>query len=121
MTVGMVQQRLSSYACKTPLEEEQAIREITQEIVLAALGRTYFFQKAAFRGGTCLRIFHQLNRFSEDLDFALLEPYSTFLLEPYLTSVCDELSAYGYAFEIQGRLKTESAVQKAFLKDDSLG
>ena len=121
MTVGMVQQRLSSYGCKTQMEGEHAIREITQEIVLAALGRTDFFQKAAFHGGTCLRIFHQLNRFSEDLDFALLEPDSTFLLEPYLHSVCDELSAYGYAFEIQGRLKTESAVQKAFLKDDSLG
>ncbi len=63
MTVGMVQQRLSSYGCKTQLEEEHAIREITQEIVLAALGRTDFFQKAAFHGGTCLRIFHQLNRF----------------------------------------------------------
>ncbi len=121
MTVGMVQQRLSSYGCKTQMEEEHAIREITQEIVLAALGRTDFFQKAAFHSGTCLRIFHQLNRFSEDLDFALLEPDSTFLLEPYLHSVCDELSAYGYAFEIQGRLKTESAMQKAFLKDDSLG
>lgn len=121
MTVGMVQQRLNSYACKTPLEEEHAIREITQEIVLAALGRTDFFQKAAFHGGTCLRIFHQVNRFSEDLDFALRWPDSTFLLEPYLNSVCAELSAYGYAFEIQGRLKTDSAVQKAFLKDDSLG
>ncbi len=121
MMVEMVQQRMSSYGCKTQMEEEHAIREITQEIVLAALGRTNFFQKAAFHGGTCLRIFHQLNRFSEDLDFALLEPDLTFLLEPYLHSVCDELSAYGYAFEIQGRLKTKSAVQKAFLKDDSLG
>lgn len=57
MTVGLVQQRLESYACKTPLEEGHAIREITQEVVLAALGRTDFFQKVAFHGGTCLRIF----------------------------------------------------------------
>lgn len=121
MTVGMIQQRLSSYSCQTPLEEEHAIREITQEIVLAALGRSDFFQKAAFHGGTCLRIFHGLNRFSEDLDFALHAPDESFRLEPYLRSVCDELTAYGYAFEIQSRPKTGQVVQKAFLKDDSIG
>ena len=51
--------------------EDQALREILQDLVLAALGRTEFFSKAAFHGGTCLRIFHGLKRFSEDLDFAL--------------------------------------------------
>ncbi len=121
MSVQMVQQRLDSYSVQTQLEEEQAVREITQEIVLAALGRTGFFQKAAFHGGTCLRIFHGLNRFSEDLDFALLEPDESFRLEPYLSSVCSELSAYGYAFEIQSRSQVGGAVQKAFLKDDSIG
>lgn len=121
MSVKMVQQRLDSYAAATQMEEEQAVREITQEIVLAALGRTGFFQKAAFQGGTCLRIFHGLNRFSEDLDFALQEPDASFRLEPYLSSVCDELAAYGYAFEIQDRAKTGQVVQKAFLKDNSLG
>ena len=89
--------------------------------MLAAMGRTAFFQKAVFHGGTCLRIFHGLNRFSEDLDFALQEPDGSFRLEPYLTSVCDELSAYGYEFEIQSRSQSGQAVQKAFLKDDSPG
>jgi predicted nucleotidyltransferase component of viral defense system len=121
MSVKLIQQRLSVYAPGTQLEEEHAIREITQEIVLAALGRTAFFQKAAFHGGTCLRIFHGLNRFSEDLDFALQDPDDSFLLEPYLKNVCDELSAYGYAFEIQSRSQSGQAVQKAFLKDDSIG
>jgi predicted nucleotidyltransferase component of viral defense system len=121
MSVKMIQQRLDSYACRTQLEEEHAIREITQEIVLAALGRTGFFQKAAFHGGTCLRIFYGLNRFSEDLDFALQEPDGSFRLEPYLTAVCDELTTYGYAFEMQSRSQSGQAVQKAFLKDDSLG
>lgn len=121
MSVKMIQQRLDSYSVVTQLEEEQAIREITQEIVLAALGRTGFFQKAAFHGGTCLRIFHGMNRFSEDLDFSLQVPDASFRLEPHLQSVCDELSAYGYAFEIQNRSQTGMAVQKAFLKDDSIG
>lgn len=121
MSVQMVQQRLDSYSCSTQMEEEQAVREITQEIVLAALGRTAFFQKAAFHGGTCLRIFHGMNRFSEDLDFALQEPDKSFQLEPYLSSVCNELSAYGYAFEFQNRSQAGTVVQKAFLKDDSIG
>lgn len=121
MSVKIIQQRMDSYACHTQLEEEHAIREVTQEIVLAALGRNGFFQKAAFHGGTCLRIFHGLNRFSEDLDFALQEPDASFRLEPYLTSVCDELMTYGYAFEMQSRSQSGQAVQKAFLKDDSLG
>ncbi|HET6428569.1 MAG TPA: nucleotidyl transferase AbiEii/AbiGii toxin family protein, partial [Phycisphaerae bacterium] len=70
MSVRMIRDRLAGYGCRSTLEEEQALREITQEIVLASLGRTGFLQKAAFEGGTCLRIFHGTNRFSEDLDFA---------------------------------------------------
>jgi predicted nucleotidyltransferase component of viral defense system len=121
MSVQLIQQRLNSYSVHTQMEEEHAVREITQEVVLVALGRTDFFQKAAFHGGTCLRIFHGLNRFSEDLDFALKVPDPSFVLEPYLKSVCDELSAFGYAFEIQSRANSGTAVQKAFLKDDSIG
>ena len=71
MSVKMIQERLDGYGCRSTLEEEQALREITQGIVLAALGRTDFFRKAAFQGGTCLRIFHGMDRFSEGLDFAL--------------------------------------------------
>ena len=76
-----------------------------QEIALAALGRTDFFQKAAFQGGTCLRIFHSLNRFSEDLDFALQSPGSLFAIKPYLDALARELAAYGYDLEMDGRSK----------------
>ncbi|MCC5790744.1 MAG: nucleotidyl transferase AbiEii/AbiGii toxin family protein [Opitutales bacterium] len=121
MSINLVQSKLNSYACQSPLEEEQALREITQEIVLAALGRSDFFGQAGFHGGTCLRIFHGLNRFSEDLDFALKEADPSFHLMPYLDCLCNELSAFGYAFEIEDRTTAEQAVQKAFLKDDSVG
>ena len=87
MSVEIVQERLESYDCASALEEEQALREISQEIILAGLGRTDFFGKAAFQGGTCLRIFHGLNRFSEDLDFALRVPDPAFELLPYLEQV----------------------------------
>lgn len=121
MSVGVIQERLESYRCNSTLEEERAIREITQEIVLAALARTDFFRKAAFRGGTCLRILHGLNRFSEDLDFALMKPERGFRLEPYVPAVRREMAAYGYDIEFIDRSKAEQAVQKAFLKDDSIG
>ncbi len=121
MSVRMIQQRLAAYNCRTNLEEQQAIREISQEVVLAALGRSDFFKHALFQGGTCLRIFHGMNRFSEDLDFILQEPNTTFRLAQYLRHLTDELAAYGYHIEITDRSETDSAVKKAFLKDNSLG
>ena len=121
MSVKMIQDRLDSYGCRSALEEEQSLREITQEIVLAALGRTDFFQKAAFQGGTCLRVFHGMNRFSEDLDFALQEPDASLELRPYLDALGKELTAYGYELELADRSKLDQVVRMAFVKDDSLG
>lgn len=121
MSVSLVQGRLSTYQCASAMEEEQALREITQEIALAALSRSDFFEKVAFQGGTSLRIFHGLNRFSEDMDFALDKPDASFALTSYLDRVHAELSAFGYAIEIEDRSKTGATVRQAFLKDDSLG
>lgn len=121
MSVETIQARLDSYTLKSDLEQRQAIREITQEVVLASLGRAGFFKEAAFQGGTCLRIFHNLQRFSEDLDFIVQRTDMAFSLTPYLKSVREELSAYGYNFEIADRSTAATAVKKAFLKDDSLG
>lgn len=116
MSVRVIQERLNSYGCASAIEEEQALREITQEIVLAALGRTAFFDKAAFQGGTCLRIFYGVNRFSEDLDFALRVPDRAFEFGAYLKAVLEDLGAFGYQIEID-----DEVVKKAFLKDDSIG
>ena len=121
MSIKMIQERLNSYDCKSEIEEEQAIREITQEVALAALGRTDFFKHAAFQGGTCLRIFYGLNRFSEDMDFILKEPDRSFELKPHVHALTDELTAYGYKIEVADRSKMDVTVRKAFLKDDSIG
>jgi predicted nucleotidyltransferase component of viral defense system len=121
MSVKMIQQRLLSYDCKTDIEEQQAIREITQEVVLAALGRGDFFKYALFQGGTCLRIFYGLDRFSEDMDFILRDADPSFQLKDHIKHLADELSAYGYNIEITDRDKADAVVKKAFLKDDSLG
>jgi predicted nucleotidyltransferase component of viral defense system len=120
MSVRLIQDRLDQYTCKSAIEEEQALREITQEVVLAALGRTDFFAQAALQGGTCLRVFYGLNRFSEDLGFVLRDTNQAFDLKCYLRSVAEELAAYGYRLEIQDPSKAGVAVKKAFLKDDSI-
>ena len=121
MSIKIIQERLATYECKSTLEEEQALREITQEIILAGLGRTDFFDHTGFHGGTCLRIFHSLNRFSEDMDFALREANEAFTLSPYLDRIRQELTAYGYELEIDDRSRGGQAVRKAFVKDDSVG
>ncbi|MGI5925025.1 MAG: nucleotidyl transferase AbiEii/AbiGii toxin family protein [Lentisphaeria bacterium] len=121
MSVQMIQQRLLSYNCKTDIEEQQAMREITQEVALAALGRGDFFKQALFQGGTCLRIFYGLNRFSEDMDFILKEANPNFQLKDHIKHLTDELAAYGYNIEITDRDKADATVKKAFLKDDSIG
>ncbi|HBG26198.1 MAG: hypothetical protein A2Y10_03965 [Planctomycetes bacterium GWF2_41_51] len=121
MSIKIIQERLNSYNCKSELEEEHAIREITQEVALAALSRTDFFKYGIFQGGTCLRIFYGLNRFSEDLDFILREPNSNFKLQPHLQSLAKELETYGYKVDIIDRSEANIAVRKAFIKDDSIG
>jgi len=66
-------QMLSKYKIKTTDDELNALHEVMQQITLLALYRSGFYDKAAFYGGTCLRIFHNLPRFSEDMDFSLLK------------------------------------------------
>ena len=121
MNIKIIQERLNSYQCGSQQEEENALREITQEVALAALSRCDFFKKAAFGGGTCLRIFYSLSRFSEDIDFVLKTPDLNFQLEPYLKPLAFEFNTYGYRMEVIDRSKVDNAVKKCFLKDDSLG
>ena len=98
-------------------EGNQALREVLQEVALAGLVRRGFFGKAAFYGGTCLRIFQQLPRFSEDLDFSLLQPDPDFALQPYLRGLAEEFAALGIPVEIREKQKTiRTAIVSAFLK-----
>lgn len=112
---------LSKYNPKNNEERENAIKEIIQEIALAGLSRGGFFEKAAFYGGTCLRIFYGLNRFSEDLDFALVENDSNFKLEDYFPALEKEFQSYGIDMSIEYKEKAvETDVQSAFLKGNTL-
>lgn len=121
MSLQIIQKKLNEYNARSTEEEENAIKEITQEIALLALSRANFFKEAIFHGGTCLRILHGLNRFSEDLDFALTKPNTKFNFNQTLTQLTEEFRIYGYDLEIQDRSKADLVVKKAFLKDGSLG
>jgi predicted nucleotidyltransferase component of viral defense system len=121
VNIDLIKQRLSLYQANTLQEKEQALKEITQEIILMSLSRQQFFSNAEFHGGTALRILYDLQRFSEDLDFALLKPNKSFALTPFLRGIAEELKAFGYDFEIKDRSDVSKTIKKAFLKDSSIG
>jgi predicted nucleotidyltransferase component of viral defense system len=91
-----------------------------QEIVLCGLSRAGFFKKAAFYGGTALRIFYGLDRFSEDLDFSLEAEELNFDLASYFPVLEKEIKSFGLNVEIQEKQKTkESTIRSAFLKGNT--
>lgn len=108
-------QLLKHYKVDTIEEQKNALKEIVQEVILSALSRSGFFKEAAFYGGTALRIFYGLNRFSEDLDFSLLKKDENFSLERHFSFIQDELRSLGLEFEIHMKIKsTHSHIQSAF-------
>lgn len=112
---------LQRYHCVTLQDYKNALKEILQELALLGLWRAKFFEKAAFYGGTALRILYGLDRFSEDLDFSLLKPDLTFSLAPYERAIETELKSFGFDVSVQVVEKgNESAIQSAFLKANTL-
>lgn len=114
----LYEKMLSAYDQSTDSARRNAIYEVSQQIVLAGLADGGFFNKAAFCGGTCLRIFHGLNRFSEDMDFTLLKEDSSFNFEQYFQPVIDQFALVGRKVEIKKKdKKSFGKVESAFLKD----
>lgn len=116
-----IQLMIAKYSCKNSDDYLNALKEVLQELALLGLSRSDFFSKAAFYGGTALRIFYGLPRFSEDLDFSLLAPDILFDIQKYLPFVEKELNAYGFQMEVKKKQKTkQSAIQSAFIKGNTL-
>jgi len=108
---------LEAYQPTTPTDYQNAAREVVQEIALLGLWRGGFFEHAAFYGGTALRIFHGLRRFSEDLDFTLLSSGSGTRLDRYLPAVATELESWGFTFEAEPKSSGRATgIESAFLK-----
>ena len=118
---NIIDQMLSRYEIKNTTDQINALKEIIQEIVLSGLSRGHFFDEAAFYGETALRIFYKLDRFSEDLDFALIFPNKNFELSKYFVFIEKELKAYGLNLEINTKQKNiDSNITSAFVKGDTL-
>jgi len=118
--IDLLRRRLESYAVADAWREEQALREILQEVALYGLWRAGFFEVAAFQGGTSLRLFHGLRRFSEDLDFILIDADAGFDWSRYFGVLVDVLAEFGVHCELVDRGRMDRAVRQAMLKDDSI-
>lgn len=113
-------QMLSSYDLATEQQRRNATFEVNQQIILAGLYNGGFFNEAAFYGGTCLRIFHGLQRFSQDMDFSLLTPNANFDFSQYFQPIIDQFAIVGRKVEIKRKEKKNfGKVESAFLKDNT--
>ena len=117
----MLSARIRDYAPTNSVEQENVLQELMQHYVLSSLSRAGLFAEAMFHGGTCLRIVYGMNRFSEDLDFLLKRSDPDFRWQGYLESVRKDCEREGIPFEVQDKSQAGTAVQKAFLKTDSIG
>ena len=116
----IIEQMLNNYDLQQ-LDKKDVVKEIMQEMVLCGLSRAGFFKEAAFYGGTALRIFYGLDRFSEDLDFSLMIKDESFDLTKYFSILEKEISSFGLQVEITKKDKSiDSKVQSAFLKADTM-
>lgn len=118
--IEIIRQKLRDYNPATALDEENATKEILQEIALYGLWRGDFFDLALFQGGTSLRILHGLPRFSEDLDFLLRSPDPQFAWAPFLEVLTDVFNQFGLKLEAVPKERMEGAVRQAVLKDTSV-
>ncbi len=117
----IIEEMLKKYDCTTKEDYVNALKEIVQEVALYSLSLTDFFDNVAFYGGTALRIFYNLDRFSEDLDFSLCMRNESFSLQKYFESLSKNFAILGLNFNPQMKEKTvDSDVQSAFLKGNTL-
>jgi predicted nucleotidyltransferase component of viral defense system len=114
---SLIESLLQRYTLETAQDYQNALKELIQEITLAGLSRAHFFDHAAFYGGTALRVFYNLPRFSEDLDFTLFKVQPEFKLSPYFKSVQETLRAFGFEVTIEELKKDKDRkIESAFLK-----
>ncbi len=120
MNTTIFDRLLSAHLATSAVQKRNAVMEVMQQIALAGLHRGGFFDKAAFYGGTCLRVFHGLNRYSEDLDFSLTVRDDAFNIENYFNPLVDEFAMCGRSVTISKKAKKNfSKVESAFLKDNT--
>lgn len=97
------------------LPASNKIREICQEIALSGLSRSNFFDNMAFHGGTSLRVFYGLERFSEDLDFCQI---TNSLPDPEIVAnfIEKEFESLGLEFNVNIRPRDSSNINIFYIK-----
>lgn len=118
--IDLIQKRLAEYKVVGAVDEENALKEIIQEIMLFSLWQANFFEVAAFQGGTSLRILHGLPRFSEDMDFILKKPDVAFSWEPFLEKLTETCEEFGIEPEALDKARMDQHIKKAIIKDTSI-
>ena len=114
------EQMLQQHTIEGDNDRKNALYEVMQQVVMSGLYRGGFFKEAAFYGGTCLRIFHGLRRYSEDMDFSLLKKNPEFTLETYFPAIIEEARLLGRTVTITKKDKRNfGKVESAFLKDNT--
>jgi len=112
---------LSKYRLTTLEDYENALKEVIQQLALLGLWRSKFYEHAAFYGGTAIRIVYGSRRFSEDLDFSLLEKNEKFDMKPFMTAIKTELEAFGFTFTVAAKEKRQaSRIESAFIKGNTI-
>lgn len=113
-------QMVAAYAEQRGTATPNVEQEVMQRIALAGLHRGGFFQHAAFYGGTCLRLFHNLPRYSEDMDFSLIEKRDDIHIENYFPAIIEEFRLSGHEVDIVKKdKKIFGRVESAFLKENT--
>lgn len=111
---------LENYILETRDDYETAVKEIVQQLALLGLWRSKFYEHAAFYGGTAMRLFYGLRRFSEDLDFSLITKNEDFDFVPHLKAVEKEVESFGFQFSVEKREKAViSQIESAFIKGNT--
>ncbi len=116
----ILEERLKGYNAETAEGEFDALREILQEVILSGLSDTDFFNLAVFQGGTCLRLVHGLRRFSEDLDFVMLDAHPRFDWSTYEKKIVNRCNLYGFEPEFLNKDNQISSVKKMLVRQGSL-
>ena len=120
MNQPVIMEMLREYACTSEQQAVNALREIMQNVALFALSRQDFFSRAAFYGGTALRILYGLNRGSEDMDFSLLKPDREFELGAYANGLETVFASFGMNVTFSQKLKVaRTDIQSGFLKGNT--
>ncbi len=90
------------------------IREYLQVMILKAIYQSPYGKGLSFMGGTCLRICHNLKRYSEDLDFALDKSISGYSFHELTETVARFLK--NTDFEVDFKAQEDKIVQKSFIR-----